>query len=428
MRLNQLIDAIRLVYASVYTREARQYFEAIGYKIDDEKMGIIIQQIVGNNYENVYYPHFSGVAESYNYYPISRMKSSDGIAITAAGLGKYVIEGERTYRFCPKYPKIELADPETLVKDTQDFLYVLNTGNPDVNLLEGEESTLMKINISDALKHGTLDEIAAVWDYHDHSLKPGLSNAGTLVINFNGILKYNTFPLSVILTSILEVVQSSMGIPAEIEFAVDLNREHNNEPVFYILQIKPFIRDTASYNINIKSIKRNELVLYTERGMGNGKIDDIYDLIYIVPDKFDKSKTVEMTYELEKLNERMRHENKRYILIGPGRWGTRDRWLGIPVIWAQISNAKVIVETDLEDFRVDASLGSHFFHNVTSMNIGYLTVHQNQGLDFVDWDWLNSQKPHHAAKYFSHIRFKHPLKILMDGRKGISVIYKSINN
>jgi hypothetical protein len=424
-RLKQLADAIRLVYASVYTREARQYFETIGYKIDEEKMGVIIQQIVGNDYDNVFYPHFSGVAESYNYYPISKMKPSEGIAVVGVGLGKYVIEGEKTYRFCPKYPKIELTDPETLVNNSQDFLYVINLEKRDVNLMEGEDSTLLKVNINDIVKHETLDEIAAVWDNHDHRLKPGLGHTGPLVINFNGILKYNTFPLSEILTNVLDIVQSSMGIPAEIEFAVDLNRENEREPVFYILQIKPFIRDTSSYNIDIKNIKRSELVLYTEKGMGNGIVDDIYDVIYVLPGKFDKGKTVEMTYELEKLNEGMRAENKKYILIGPGRWGTRDRWLGIPVVWTQISNAKIIVETDLKDFRVDASLGSHFFHNVTSMNIGYLTVHQNRSGDFVDWEWLNLQKPYNTTQYFSHIRLRKPLKILMDGRKGISVIFKS---
>ena len=215
-----------------------------------------------------------------------------------------------------------------------------------------------------------------------------------------------------------------MGTPAEIEFAVDLTDNEERRPSFYILQLKPLIRDVSDYTFNTEAIDRDKLLLYTEKGMGNGKIEDIFDLIFCDPDKIDKSKTLEMAKELEVLNAKMRTEKRKYILIGPGRWGTRDRWLGIPVVWTQISNAGVIVEADVKDFQVDASLGSHFFHNITSMNIGYFNVAYNSGNDFIDWDWLKSQKPKQKKEYFIHVRFKNPLKVLMDGRKSISVIFK----
>jgi hypothetical protein len=213
-----------------------------------------------------------------------------------------------------------------------------------------------------------------------------------------------------------------MGLPVEIEFSVDLNGSNKG---FYILQLKPLIRSTEYFSIDEGKINKDDLMLYTKRGMGNGKIDYITDIIYADPAKFTSTETMQMSNELEKLNEKMKANNKNYVLIGPGRWGTRDRWLGIPVQWPQISNAKIIVETDLADFKVDASLGSHFFHNITSMNIGYLTVHQSNGGDFIDWQWLKKFKPAETTQHFIHLQLEHPVTILMDGRKSISLIKKS---
>ena len=420
-RLKFLTDAIKLVYASVYSKHAKSYFEAINYRIDDERMAILIQEIAGNQFGDAYFPHVSGVAQSYNFYPISRFKPEDGICVAGVGLGKYVIDAEKAFRFSPKFPKVDIIDPETQLKDSQSFLYAIDMKKNAVNLYEGEDITLKKINISDVEEFGVLDSIASVWDPQDNKMKAGLNFPGPRVINFAGLLKYDEFPFAKVLARLLEIIESSMGLPVEIEFALTLNEDN---PAFYILQMKPLIKSSEFFSIDEDEIDTDELLLYTERGMGNGKIDYIKDIIFIDPDKFNKAETVQMADEIEKLNNEMIKAGKHYILIGPGRWGTRDRWLGIPVQWTQISNAKIIVETDLEDFKIDASLGSHFFHNITSMNIGYFTVHQSNGRDFIDWDWLKKFKPVKKTAHFVYTELKDPLEILMDGKKSLSIIKK----
>lgn len=458
VRLKQLEDAIKLVYASVYSKSSRSYFEAINYRVEEEKMAVVIQEVVGSLHQtntsfvkegagDFFYPHFSGVAQSHNYYPISHMKPVDGIAVIGVGLGKYVIDGERAYRFCPKYPKLEITSPELQLKNSQSEFYSINMNKNEVNLLTGEDCTLSKLNISEAEHDGTLEFIASVWDAQNNRITVGLDNPGPRIINFARILKYDAFPLAKILEIILELMSNAMGSPVEIEFAVNLGKtvpernEDTPEAGFYLLQIKPLIRQ-FNYSLpeyEIKELNKDNLLLYTEKGMGNGLINDIQDVIYVDPGKFDRTKTVEMAAELESLNEVMKNNNRKYILIGPGRWGTRDRWLGIPVVWAQISNARIIVETGLKDFTVDASLGSHFFHNITSMNIGYFTIPFSPDLrevpsnrddevipsSFIDFHWLRNQKPENITKHFIHLCFTHPLKVLMDGKKSISVIYKS---
>ncbi len=420
-RLKNLTDAIKLVYASIYSKHARSYFEAINYRIEDERMSVVLQEIVGNRFENVFFPHVSGVAQSYNFYPISRFKPEDGICIAAVGLGKYVIDAEKAYRFSPKFPKIDIIDPEAQVRDSQSFFYAIDMEKGISNLAEGEDITLKRIEIADAEKLGVLDDIVSVYDPQDKKMKVGLTHKGPRVVNFAGILKYDLFPFAKVLSRILEIIESSMGLPVEIEFAVNLDEKN---PGFYILQLKPLIRSSEFFSIDVEDIKKDNLILYTERGMGNGKIENITDIIYAVPELFNKAMTQQMAVEVEKLNDIMKALKRNYILIGPGRWGTRDRWLGIPVTWPQISCAKIIVETDLEDFKVDASLGSHFFHNITSMNIGYLTVHQSNGRDFIDWEYLNSITPENRSEHFVHLHLPNPVKVLMDGKKSISLIEK----
>ena len=420
-RLKDLTDAIKLVYASIYSKHARSYFEAINYRIEDEKMAIVLQEMVGKRYDSIFFPHISGVAQSYNFYPISRFKPEDGICIAAVGLGKYVIDAEKAFRFCPKFPKIDIVDPETQMRDTQSFFYAIDMAKGVSNLAEGEDITLEKVAIADIEKHGILDEIVSVYDPQDNKLKVGLNSPGPRIVNFAGILKYDLFPFAKVLRRLLEIIESSMGLPVEIEFAVNLDEEN---PGFYILQLKPLIRNSEFFSIDEDEIDKDDLILYTERGMGNGKLENITDIIYAVPELFNKAETVQMAYEVEKLNEIMKSEKRNYILMAPGRWGTRDRWLGIPVTWPQISNAKIIVETDLDDFKVDASLGSHFFHNITSMNIGYLTVHQYSGTDFIDWEYLKSFKPKNVTEHFIHLQLPKPVTVLMDGKKSISLIEK----
>jgi hypothetical protein len=421
-RLRQLMNAIKLVYASVYSEVARGYVEAIHYRIEEEKMAVVIQEVVGNQYDNYYYPHVSGVAQSYNYYPFSHMKPEEGFAIVGLGLGKYVVEGEKAYRFSPRYPELEINSSKDQYKNSQVEFYAVDLGNREPNLIEGDTAGLARLDIDEAEMHGTLKHCASVYDPDNNSIVPGLNAYGPRIVNFADILKYKYAPLSQTIEIVLDVVKEALGSPIEIEFALDLNKDKNNKTSFYLLQIKPLLGTASDYTVNMEKIKKEEILLFSERGMGNGIIDKIHDVIYVDNEHFDKSKTIQMAEEIAILNARMIQKKKRYILIGPGRWGTRDRFIGIPVTWPQISNARVIVETSIEDFPLDASSGSHFFHNVTSMNVGYFTVQPEISGSYIRWDVLKEQELVEKTKYFRHVHFPEQLKVRMDGKKRISLI------
>ncbi|MBK6345219.1 MAG: pyruvate, phosphate dikinase [Bacteroidales bacterium] len=421
-RLQQTMDAIKLVYASVYSKIARGYIEAIHYKIEEEKMAVIIQEVVGNRFENVYYPHISGVAQSYNYYPFAHMKPEEGFAVAALGLGKQVVEGEKAYRFSPKYPSTEINSPQDQFKNSQVDFFAVDLNKKEINLLEGDTAGLIKLEIDDAERHGNLRHLASVYDFENHRIVPGLTQSGPRIINFSNILKYNYIPLAGAIDVVLDVVKEAMGAPVEIEFAVDLNRDENLRASFYVLQIKPLIGSMQDYSFDAETIDPESVLLLSEKGMGNGLINDICDVIYIDISAFDKRKTEEMVVEIESLNRKMMHENRKYLLIGPGRWGTRDKWIGIPVNWPQISSARVIVETSLEGYPLDASSGSHFFHNVTSMNVGYFSVQQELSGSFIKWEILDQQPLVQRTTYFKHVRFEKPVSIKMDGKKRIAAI------
>jgi CheY-like chemotaxis protein len=424
VRLEHLEDAIKLVFASVFSPGSRAYFDAIDYSVEEEKMAVLIQEVAGNLYSTRYYPDISGVAQSYNYYPISYMKPEEGIAVVGLGLGKYVIDGEKAYRFCPKYPKLEISTPEMLLTGSQDFFYAVNMNEDRIDLIKGDEVTLSTNPIETAETDGRLGYIASVWDPQNQIIKAGINSPGPRIINFAYVLKYNTFPLAGIIDNILEILKFAMGTPVEIEFAANFDDGVNEQAVFYILQIKPLIREMQNLEITIRDTEKDKLILFTDKGMGNGIIEDLQDIVYCGPEKFDKTKTMEMAKEVEEINKIMTREGRKYVLIGSGRWGTRDRWLGIPVVWTQISNARIIVEAGMKDFHIDASLGSHFFHNVTSMNIGYFTVGYNSQKSFIDWQWLAKQKKTWHGNFFVRISLPKPVKVMMDGRHGISVIYK----
>ncbi|MBE9468897.1 MAG: pyruvate, phosphate dikinase [Bacteroidetes bacterium] len=423
VRYKQICDAIKLVYASMFSSSARLYFEAVNYKIEEEKMAVVIQEVVGNKYDSCYYPHISGTAQSHNFYPVSHMKPEDGFAVSAVGLGKYVVEGDKTYRYSPKFPKLDIISPKDLLKSTQVDLYAVNMANQDINLLkDGEEAGLKKIDLIEAEKHGTLNHCVSVYNIDNDTTEPGLDTYGPRIVNFADILKYDYIPLADTIDVLLDVVKEALGCDCEIEYAVDLNKTENNLPSFYLLQIKPLIGNEGDYAINLDKIKKEKVILFAEKSMGNGKLDDIQDVIFVDNHKFDKMKTQEMADEIDLLNKKMVKEKKKYILIGPGRWGSRDRFIGIPVIWTNISNAKVIVELSIKDFPLDASLGSHFFHNVTSMNVGYFSISHSSATEFIDWSVLNKQKVIETTKFFKHIRFEKPISVVMDGKKRISMI------
>jgi hypothetical protein len=426
VRLKQLCEAIKLVFASIYSKNSRTYFEAINYKIEQEKMAIVIQEVVGNRFGDAFYPHISGTAQSFNFYPVAHMTPQDGFAVAAVGLGQYVVEGNRAFRFSPAYPFLDIISHSDLYKNSQVQFYAVDMSKKEFNLLEGENAGLVVLDISEAEKHGTLRHSASVLNTDNDVITPGLNASGPRVINFANILKYDYIPLASTLRVVLDVVTEAFGTPVEIEFAVDLNKDVEGKTSFYLLQIKPLVGSGAGYTINPDTIYNDDLLLVTEKSMGNGVINDITDLIYVEPQKFNNLLTNDMASEIDRINERMLRENRRYVLIGPGRWGTKDRFLGIPVVWPQISNAKVIVEVSLPEYPLDASLGSHFFHNVTSMNVGYFSVSQGINKNNIAWEKLKEQNTVEQGRFFRHIRFEKPLLIRMDGKRGMAVI--SINH
>ncbi|HPT48306.1 MAG TPA: PEP/pyruvate-binding domain-containing protein, partial [Candidatus Rifleibacterium sp.] len=426
IRLKQLEEAIKLVYASVYSNEAREYYDAIQYNIEEEKMAVVIQQIVGRRYGTRFYPLVSGVGQSYNYYPYSYMNPEDGVGMLVLGLGRQVVGGGPSFRFCPSYPKLEMLTPEELVKNSQRNFLALDLEKNTVNLFSGEDATLIKLDLKVAEEDGTLTDVASTWNFEDGRLDPGINSRGPRVLNFANILQFETYPLARAIKHILNVSNEALEAPVEIEFAVDVDNEGTTSPVFYLLQLKHMLRDSEDFNINKSEIDKSSLLLYADSGMGNGKIEEISDVVWVDPDVFDKACTEEMAAEVQALNLKLKDAGRKYILMGPGRWGTRDRWLGIPISWPQASFAKVIVEYSLEGFRIDASMGSHFFHNVTTMNIGYFSVRQDSGEGFINWQWLRSQPVVERHKFFVHTRLESPLGVLMDGRKGIFVVYKDL--
>jgi hypothetical protein len=426
IRLRQLSEAIKLVFSSIYSRNARTYFEAINYKVEQEKMAIVIQEVVGNRFDDAFYPHISGTAQSFNFYPVAHMTPQDGFAEIAVGLGQYVVEGERAFRFSPAYPSLDIISYKDLYKNSQVRFYAVDMAKKELNLLEGENAGLVTLDISHAEMHGTLKHSASVLNTDNDTIIAGLDSPGPRVINFADILKYDFIPLASTLRVVLDVVTEAFGTPVEIEFAVDLTKDKSGNASFYLLQIKPLVGSGAGYSIDPETVYNDNMILVTKKSMGNGVINDITDLIYVEPGKFNNMLTNEMATEIDMINEKMLKENRRYVLLGPGRWGTKDRFLGIPVVWPQISNAKVIVEISLPDFHLDASLGSHFFHNVTSMNVGYFSINQGSNDDIIIWEKIEKQNIIEKGRFFRHIRFEKPLLIQMDGKKGMAVI--SMNN
>jgi len=414
-RLQQLIDAIKLVYASTFSNIALNYARALDHKLGDEKMSIVLQELVGREHKGLYYPDISGVAQSYNYYPFASMKPKDGFAVIAIGLGSYVVEGESAYRFAPKYPKIQLNSLQDQIKQSQNYFYAVDLKNPNIDLLKGAYSAIKKVDLYDAVEHGTLTHLVSTYDYNNDIMYPGVDEGGVLVTNFASILQNDYIPLPEMIQDVLDSLKQAFDTPVEIEFAVDLQPDEDGDATFYILQVKPLLMPAEDHTFKPEELDKKKLILYAEKSMGNGMISNLSDVVFVKNETFNKTETVEMAAEIEQINQEF--NRKKYILIGPGRWGTRDRFIGIPVNWTHISNAKVIVETSLDGFPLDASSGSHFFHNLTTMNIAYLSVFLDKDPDAINYDLLNSAELIKETKYYKHVRFDKPLKVLIDGKK-----------
>ena len=423
VRFEQLRTAVKLVYASVFSDDARSYFNAINYMIEEEKMAVILQPVVGHEHNEKFYADISGIAQSYNYYPYSYMEPEDGFAVIAVGLGQAVVGGEKAFRFCPKYPALNNNSVQDQIRDSQRDFYAIDMTQNNFDLtMEGEMAAIRKFKISSAEKDGVLEHCASTYSIENDYITPGIGTKGPRVINFANILEYQHVPLSDTLMLLMKLFKQAMGSPVEMEYALDLNRGENGWPTFYLLQLKPLIRREEDVEIELGSLDSSKLLLLSNKGMGNGKISGISDVVYVDVKKFDRTRTLEIASEIAEVNKAFNTSNQRYVLIGPGRWGTRDEYTGIPVNWAHINNAKIIVEVGLPNYPLDASLGSHFFHNVTSMNVGYFSVPDINGSDFVKFDLLEKQEVIWEGKYVKHVRFKNELEILMDGRKRTAII------
>lgn len=424
IRYNQLETAIKLVYASIFTESAVSYFDAVNYQIEEEKMAVVIQTVVGHEHNGRIYPCLSGIAQSYNFYPVSHMKPEDGFAIAAVGLGMYVVGGENAYRFCPKYPTINHSSVKDQVRDSQREFYALDLTDKEIDLAtHGEKADIVKLPIKEAEIDGVLKHCASVYDPQNDNLVPGLDAYGPRVVNFANILKYNYIPLSETLQVLLNYFREAMGSPVEMEYAIDITPDNDGFPTFYLLQIKPLIRVEEDLEIELGEIGSENTLMYAKNGMGNGILEGIHDVIYISNDKFDKTKTSEIATEINRLNKIMESSGRDYILIGPGRWGSRDKFIGIPVDWSHISKARIIIEMGLKDYPLEGSLGSHFFHNVTSMNIGYFSIPYNSQQAHINFEMLEKQKVVEELRYVRHVRFDNELKVLMDGRKREALIH-----
>ncbi|MBN2481160.1 MAG: phosphoenolpyruvate synthase [Bacteroidales bacterium] len=424
--LHMLETAIKCVYASVFFKSSKAYAMATSNIIDEEKMGIIIQEVCGKQYRDRFYPVLSGVARSINFYPVHPEKAEDGIATIAFGLGKMIAEGGTGLRFSPIYPKkiIQLSSPDLALKSTQKQFYALDL-TPDKFIPSPDDKiNLIRHDIQEAEQDGTLRFAASVYDFENNTIRDGYDMPGRKIITFSNILNYNTFPLAEILDNLLKAGQQAMNNPVEIEFAVDLDKPENQLSVFNFLQIRPIVINEQSINFKIGKVDPAEVIIYSEKALGNGIYSTISDIIYVKTGTYNPAANQNITDELEKLNCRFMSNHKGYVLIGPGRWGSTDPWLGIPIKWAQISAVRIIVESGLEHYRIEPSQGTHFFHNLTTFGVGYLTVNPYQHDGIFNIEYLDSQPVTEETKNLKHISFEYPLKIEIDGRTNKAVVYK----
>jgi len=426
LMVKALSDAIKEVYASVYYKASKAYMTATSNVIDEEKMGIILQEVCGNRHGEIYYPTFSGVARSINYYPIGSEKAADGIANIGFGLGKLIVEGGLSLRFSPKYPKkiLQLSSPEAALRDTQKEFFALDLNIDSFVPSTDDGVNILKIDIKDMNNEAALKYIASTYDRNNNILRDGIMHPGKHVITFSSILQHKTFPLAEILSTLLEIGQREMNNPIEIEFAVNLETPAGAPKIFNFLQIRPIVHTEETQHINIDHVKKEETIVFSESALGNGIFKGVHDLIYVKPESFSAANNKNVAIEIEKINTSFVKEGKGYVLIGPGRWGSTDPWLGIPVKWSQISAARIIIESGLKNYRIDPSQGTHFFQNLTSFRVGYFTINPFINEGHYNVDYLNNMNVVYEDPFIRHVRFDTPLEIMIDGRKHKGVTMK----
>ena len=427
IRLDELLQSIKSVYASTFHQKAKDYVKATAYGLEEEKMAVVIQRLVGSKREQRFYPDFAGVAKSYNFYPVPPQKSTDGIALVALGLGKTVVEGGNTIRFCPRYPKHLMqffSTKETLKNAQQDFYALDLNGKLDHHPDSVEDPLVKSYDLLDSEKDGTLFSVGSTYSPENETVYDGISRNGIRVVTFAPILKHKIFPLPEILDLLLDMGSWGMGTPVEIEFAVNLDVPHGEPKEFAMLQMRPMVLSREVEELMIGDVKETDMICQSSQVLGNGAINGIHDIIVVDINKFDRGKSSDVAQEVSRLNTKLVKEKKPYLLFGVGRWGSLDPWLGIPVTWDQIAGASVIVESGFKDFAVTPSQGSHFFQNLTSFRVGYFTVNSLDHIGFIDWDWLNDQQPEEELVYTKHIKFNEPISVKINGHENRGVILK----
>ncbi len=426
MRLSQLVNTIKRVYASTFYQSAKDYIKVTAYRLEEEKMAVIIQQMVGAPHASRFYPDFSGVAKSYNFYPISPQKPLDGIVSVGLGLGKIIVDGGITVRFCPKYPNHLLqffSTAEALRNNQNEFFALDMKGHP----LEGADTSDMlvkKFDLTTAESDGTLHYVASTYSSENDVLYDGIARNGIRVVSFAPVLRHRIFPLPQILDLLLDMGSWGMGTPVEIEFAVTLSVPQGQPKWFGLLQMRPLVLSRETEQLEIEEVSREKLVCLSTQVLGHGVLKDLYDIVVVEIEKFDRSKSREVAGEVTRMNEKLLAEGRPYLLVGVGRWGSLDPWLGIPVKWDQISGAKVIIEAGFKDLDVDPSQGSHFFQNITAFMVGYFTVSSRMAHAFLDWDWLRLQPALEEMNFVRHIRLDRPVVAKIDGHQNKGIILK----
>ena len=429
LRLKRLIQAIKMVYASTFMEAPRAYAKSTMHRSEDEMMAVIIQQLTGSAYANAFYPTFSGVAQSYNFYPINRMKPEEGIAHIALGLGKMVVEGGASLRFSPRYPQLmpQFSTVDDILRNSQRNFFALNMAHFPENFSTPEnfadDVTLMKIDIDTAADHPAVRQMCSTYSPQEHRIRDVFNPQGYPELTFASILKYQTIPLAEILTEILDIGRQGMGSPVEIEFSVNLPPNGRGKKEFALLQIRPMVVGQKERVIEITDEDINRAFCYSTMALGNGRFLDITDIIFVRPETFDPARTVEIAREIGQHNRQMVAESRKYLLVGPGRWGSADRWLGIPVSWNDISGVGAIVETSVEKLKADPSQGSHFFHNITSLGISYLNVLDDRA-NFIDWPWLENLEAAATTPHVTHARLDRPITVKIDGKTSRAVLLK----
>ncbi len=425
VRLRQLVGAVRRVYASTFLRQTKDFLHATPYRLEEEKMAVAIQRVVGAHHGNRFYPDFSGVARSYNYYATPPLETDDGIAAVALGMGRSVVAGERCLTFCPRHPQaiLQFSTPDEIVRNSQrEFWAVELDARADS---DGEQAMREKrFGLEAAEQDGTLNALGSTYSAENQAVFDGLARPGVRLVTFAPILKHGVFPLAEVLSVLLDAGSRGMNRPAEIEFAAVLSKDPDKPHHFGFLQMRPLVLAHETENLELEEAPRGALLCRSTQVMGNGMVDGIRDAVVVDFHRFDRSKSRVVAAAVARFNAELLEAKRPYLLIGVGRWGSTDPWLGIPVTWDQISGARVIVESGFRDVRVTPSQGSHFFQNLTSFGIGYFTVNEDLGEGFIDWDWIEAQPAAGEAQLVRHLRFDAPLTVKMNGRKNLGLIYK----